>query len=234
LHQTNIAIIGFEEGIAGQIDSWMNSIGYDVKLFIHPFDKAPEIQKIKRNVKLFDYPENNEFKGKPLILKKEWHDVLNADSINYCIVALSDPEERKKQIKYATENDIDLINAVHPSVVINSEVTLGVNVIIMSGAIIGYRSEVENGVFINTGVQIDHHCKLDKYSTLNPGCVLAGNVFVGEKAVIHTNATVINKMRIGKSSIVGAGCVVIKDVKVNDIVAGVPGRSIKRSREPLA
>ena len=55
-----------------------------------------------------------------------------------------------------------------------------------------------------------------------------------EKAVIHTNATIINKMTIGKSSIVGAGCVVIKDVKVNDIVAGVPGRSIKRSRGPLA
>ena len=234
MHQKNIAVIGWEEGIAGQIDSWINSIGYDVKLFIHPFEKLPEIQRIKRHVKLFDYPDNNGFKGKPLIQQKEWREALSANSINYCIVALSHPEERKKQIEYAIKHNINMINAIHPSVVINSDVVLGVNVIIMSGAIIGYRSEVENGVFINTGVQIDHHCKLDKYSTLNPGCVLAGNVFVGEKAVIHTNATVINKIRIGKSSMVGAGCVVIKDVKVNDIVAGVPGRSIKRSGGPLA
>ena len=53
MHQKNIAVIGWEEGIAGQIDSWINSIGYDVKLFIHPFEKLPEIQRIKSKMRHF-------------------------------------------------------------------------------------------------------------------------------------------------------------------------------------
>ena len=48
---------------------------------------------------------------------------------------------------------------------------------------------------------------------------------VSDYSYIGANST-INKVKIGKGAIVGAGSVVVKDGS-NDVVAGVPAKSIK-------
>ena len=40
MNQKNLAIIGYEEGLAGLIHSFIENVSdYKVKLFIHPFDE---------------------------------------------------------------------------------------------------------------------------------------------------------------------------------------------------
>ncbi len=221
----SIAIIGWEEGTAGQVDSWLGSIGYSVDLFIHPSDDPPQVQKIIRAVKYFDYPEENSFKNKPLVSKKDWADLVTDNFIG-CLVTLSAPYKREEQIDYAKSNNINLINAIHPSAIINSETTLGTNIIMQAGTIVGYRSEINDGVFLNTGSQIDHHNFIDKFVTINPGVITAGNVRIGKYSIVHTGATVINKITIGDNALIAAGAVVIKDVQTNTKVAGVPASLI--------
>ena len=221
-----IAIIGWEEGIAGQIDSWIENLGFQVDCFIYPDDDFPENVKIPENVNLFDYPEKDSFKNRPLFVCENWDKIINRRGNDNCIIAISENILREKQIKYAISNNIKLINAIHPSTIFLPEVNVGKNVIIHAGSIVGYRSVIEDGVILNTGTQIDHHCRISSCATLNPGSILAGNVLVKKRATIHTGAVVKNRIKIGKESVVGAGAVVIQDVEDKSTVVGVPAKMI--------
>ena len=80
---------------------------------------------------------------------------------------------------------------------------------------------------LNTGVQLDHHVVVGDGVTIDPGCVVAGNVLIQEFASLHLQTSVINKIIIGKDSITGAGSVVIRDVEPNSTIVGNPARRIK-------
>ena len=43
----NCAIVGWEEGLAGQVSQWIN---YNIKFYIHPFKKPKiDLKKIRAN-----------------------------------------------------------------------------------------------------------------------------------------------------------------------------------------
>ena len=56
---------------------------------------------------------------------------------------------------------------------------------------------------------------------------ILGNVKIGDFSYVGANVTIRQRVKVGKNVTIGAGAVVVKDVKNNDIVAGVPARSIK-------
>jgi serine O-acetyltransferase len=225
-----IAIVGWHEGTAGVTDSWLNSIGVEVSCFIsitndHNFvDKS--IHKKFGNPK-FSYPQNNTFKNRPLVFDPHWYTNHDKYQVQYFLISEADPPTRSSQIELALKSGVKLYSAIHPSAQILDEVNYGVNCIFQAGSIIGYKSVIGNGVFINTGSIIDHHVVLEDYVTINPGCVLAGNIRVKSRAVLHSGVVVKNKIIIGHDSIIGAGSVVIKDVEKHSKVVGVPGRKIE-------
>ena len=67
-------------------------------------------------------------------------------------------------------------------------------------------------VFINTGAIIEHDCKIGDHSQVGPGAMLSGGVqikgcFIGIGSKINQNITV------GENSVIGSGSVVVKNVK---------------------
>jgi sugar O-acyltransferase (sialic acid O-acetyltransferase NeuD family) len=223
----SVAFIGWHEGSAGQIHSWFEDAGLGkVKYFIHPEKKLPEIKRVKRCVSKFDYPENGLFKGIPLICDFNWPKFLKYKGIKKVLVTIPDPESRFKEIQKAKLNDIELINAVHPTATLLPESKMAVNIILHAKSIIGYRAELDEGVIVNIGSQIDHHCKIMESVTIDPGVTIAGNVCVGRLCKIHTGVVIINRIEIGEGSILGAGTVVIQDVLSYSKIVGVPGKNI--------
>lgn len=71
----------------------------------------------------------------------------------------------------------------------------------------------------------DGHSVLDAATgvRLNP----AADVVVGDHAWIGLGAQILKGVEVGAHSIVAAGCVVVKDVPPNSIVAGVPAHVIR-------
>ena len=86
---------------------------------------------------------------------------------------------------------------------------------------------LSDGVKVHIGAHIHHDCKIGKFVTVAPKAVLLGNVKVGDYSYIGANSTIKQRVKIGKGAIIGAGSVVIRNVKNNDVVAGVPAKSIK-------
>ncbi|OUT59016.1 MAG: hypothetical protein CBB75_12350 [bacterium TMED15] len=226
----SVAIVGWHDGGAGQIHSWIETGGvYSVSCFVNPKDGDLNIDpsKIDRDAKRFFYPEFNSFKGLPLISSSDWCSVIKKLNITKVIVTTDNLQEKYEQIKDAKRNDLELINVVHNSALVMDSAFLGENIIIYPNAYIGYYSELYTGVSINTGAQIDHHNVIKECSTIDPGVIFAGNVTVGAQTHVHTGTVVKNRIRIGSRSILGAGSVIIEDVPDKVTVVGVPGRIVK-------
>ena len=229
VQDNSVAIVGWEEGQAGRIHSWLEESGkYHIACFVNYNNEPLNIDsaKIYREASQFSYPTNHSFKDKPLINSSNWASSLKDYGINKALITVDNSHIRNEQIQYAIENNIELINAIHPTVIITKDAIINENVIIHAGSLIGYRSEIFSGSIISYGSIINHHCVLQTCSTIDAGVILAGNVSVGRFATIHTGTVIINRIQIGDETIVGAGSVIIKDVPPNVTVAGSPGKII--------
>ena len=230
VQDNSVAIVGWEEGTAGQIHSWLETTGeYHIACFINPSDQPIYVDSsnIERDATKFDYPTNVSFKDKPLINSANWLQALKHLDIKYVLVTTPDPKQRFNQINQVREDKLKLINAIHPTALIMEDAIVGENVIMHARVFVGYRAEVFSGTIIDTGAQVDHHNVIKECVTINPGVVTAGNVTIGRFTKVHTGTIIINRKRIGENSILGAGTVIIDDVPDNVMVAGVPGRIIK-------
>lgn len=224
-----VAFIGWHEGSAGIIHSWFEkSCDLRIACFIHPHDSPPEITKIPRAAGQFSYPEDSKFKGLPFICASKWPEAIEKLGIKKVLVTTPDSQERALHIKQAISANLELVNAIHPTCLIMEDAILHKNIIMHARSFVGYRAELSDGVILNTGAQIDHHCVLKSCVTIDPGVVMAGNVLIEEQSTIHTAAVIKNKIKIGRNSIVGAGTVVIRDVEENQKMVGNPARSIAK------
>jgi len=227
----SIAIVGWEEGHAGQVESWYEASGLGhVACFVHPEDVAPAVDRAAakhgRAVRLFDVPTATSFKGRHLLSAANWPAALRKMGITRALVLLSDARRRQNEIERARCADLSLVSAFHPSALMMPDAVIGQNVVLHARSYVGYRAEIHDGVIVNVGAQIDHHSALHDCATVDPGAIVAGNVSIGTRAHIHAGAVIINRIRIGEDAIVGAGTIVIRDVEPGAKVVGNPAHRI--------
>jgi len=228
VNSQSVAIVGWEEGGAGQISSWLESSSdYNIACFVNPVSEIKYVNVAKENAKkdsrFFEYPLEKTFKNKPLITSENWIDVLKDIGINKVLVTVSDNIERMNLIAEAQNSGLELINAIHPTAIIMDDAVLHDNIMLHARVFIGYRSEIHSGSLINNNSFLDHHNVLYSSAQLAPGVVTAGNVTIGKCAYVWTGAVIINAICIGEQSIIGAGTVVLKDVPSFKTMVGVPG-----------
>ena len=225
----SVGVIGWYEGLAGLIDSWLPETGYEVKYFFTVNNEHEQVDTsahIRYGNKQFSYPSDGKYKNRPLIEDAYWYTNASAYDVDGFIVALDDNAERVHNISEAAKRGVPLFNAIHPTAILMKDSVIGKNCVIHAKALIGYKVILGNGVIINTGSQLDHHVVAEDGVRIDPGCVLASNVLIKKCATLHTSTTVINKIVIGENSVTGAGSVIIRDVPANTRVAGVPARQI--------
>ena len=118
--------------------------------------------------------------------------------------------------------------ARHISAIIEKQVPIGEGTVIFHGTIIQAGSKVGRQVILNTGVSVDHDCIIGDFVHIAPHATLCGNVTLDEGAMVGAGAVVLPGLHIGEWSVIGAGTVVTKDVPPNSVIAGNPGRILKK------
>jgi len=227
-----VAIVGFFDGSAGQVETWFEEVtGYEIACFVFGHDSFEEVnveeENSKRVCKITEFPQNKLFKNKLFICSSNWVEEIRKIGVYKALCLEPSNKKRQEHINLLRNEGIELVSAIHPSAIILPQAKIHNGVWINAGAIIGYKTEIESGTIVNTGAQIDHHNIVEECCQIDPSAVTAGNVVLRNCCHIHTGATVINRRIIGENSIVGAGSVVIRDVEPNCTVIGVPARVLK-------
>jgi len=127
---------------------------------------------------------------------------------------------------------------------IGDDTKIGAFVEIQKNVTVGKRCKISSHTFICEGVQIEDEVFVghgvvfinDSYprATTGSGALQTEAdwkvepTVVKKGASIGSGATVLSKVTIGENAIVGAGAVVTKDVPPGTIVAGNPGRVLRK------
>lgn len=152
---------------------------------------------------------------------------LLAASIRKGIVAIGSNKARRNVSAWLTDNGFELVCAVHPSAQLARGVTVGDGTVLMAGVVVNSDCSIGRNVIINTRASIDHDCTIGDNVHLAPGSVLCGSVTVGEGSFICAGATIIPNLTIGKNVTIGSGSTVIRDVSDDLTLVGSPAKVIK-------
>lgn len=157
---------------------------------------------------------------------------LRERGISAAVVAIGDNGIRRAMADSLEENGFELVNAIHPSAQLATNVTVGKGVVIAAGALVCAHCQIGDYAILNTGCIVDHESMIGMATHVCPGVRLAGHVTVESGAFLGIGATVVQNIRIGFEAIVGAGSVVVNNVDPMTTVVGVPARVTKASPSP--
>jgi UDP-N-acetylbacillosamine N-acetyltransferase len=144
------------------------------------------------------------------------------------IVAIGSNIQRRKLGDKIQQASLQLINAIHPTVHIDSDVVIGTGNCFCQGVIIVTGTRIGNCVNIHTGTTIDHDNIIEDGANLGPGVHTSGRVTICRDAFLGAGTLVIPDGYVGEGAITGAGTVVIHPIASFTKVVGVPARVIEK------
>jgi UDP-3-O-[3-hydroxymyristoyl] glucosamine N-acyltransferase len=118
------------------------------------------------------------------------------------------------------------ISLIHISVDIRDNVTLGEGVLIGPGAIvstdcsIGDHTQICSYTVIGHDVKIGDNCRIGDFVFIGGFAEISNNVFLAVRS------TVLAKVKIGKNTNVGASSLVIRNIKEDSNVFGIPATKL--------
>ncbi|MFN8673267.1 MAG: UDP-3-O-(3-hydroxymyristoyl)glucosamine N-acyltransferase [Candidatus Sericytochromatia bacterium] len=128
---------------------------------------------------------------------------------------------------YERDENNKIIKIIHiGGILIGNNVEIGSNTCIDRGTL--------GNTIIKDNVKIDNLCHIAHNVIINEGAfiialsMLAGSVVIEKNAWVAPGSMIRESLKIGENSKVGMGAVVVKNVENNDIVAGVPAKSLKK------
>lgn len=86
---------------------------------------------------------------------------------------------------------------------------------------------IGNGTKIDALVHISHNVVVGKNCEITAGAVIGGSTEIGDSTWVGLNATLKDQIKVGNNVIIASGASVIHNIPDQDIVAGVPAKSIK-------
>ncbi|VFJ13147.1 UDP-3-O-(3-hydroxymyristoyl)glucosamine N-acyltransferase [Candidatus Nitrosocosmicus franklandus] len=110
-------------------------------------------------------------------------------------------------------------------VIIENDVEIYANCSIARGSLSD--TVIGQGTKIDALCHVAHNVSIGKNTELTAGTIIGGSTTIGNNCWFGLNSTVKNKLKIGNKVIVGSGSSVINNIDDEDIVAGVPAKSIK-------
>lgn len=145
------------------------------------------------------------------------------------VSALGDPSAKESYVNMITQKGGVFTNLIHPTVILNENVSLGTGVIIQPFCLISNDVRIEDHVTLQAYCTLGHDVHCQAYCHLSAYTFLGGGVKMGRGTFTGTRATILPKMSAGDRSRVGANSLVVRDVPPGANVFGSPAASISQA-----
>jgi sugar O-acyltransferase (sialic acid O-acetyltransferase NeuD family) len=165
------------------------------------------------------------FDGYPQIISSVEDYVIQENDVFTC--ALGSIQWKKHYVELILCKGGEFINLIHPTSIFNSNVTLGNGLIVFMYSNISNDCIIGDFVTIQGFAGIGHDSRIGKWSHLNAYSFMGGFAVLEEDVCLNTRATVLPNITVRKGATVGAMSLVIKNVKENTTVFGVPAMRLK-------
>lgn len=149
------------------------------------------------------------------------------------VLAIGDNFRRMNTYKYLINKykKINLINVIHPSVLIGQNVRLGEGNIICTNTNINLNTQIGNLCIFNSKNSIDHDNSIANFISTGPGVTTGGHVIIKDSVFLGINASVKHNTTLEKNSILAGGSFLRKNAKKNSVYSGVPSKLIKKRKQ---
>jgi len=148
-------------------------------------------------------------------------DLNNATEELYAVVAIGNPEHIKDAAERIHNPLIKFANLIHPTVELNSK-DIGHGNIISFGGFIACNVKLGNFNFFNTMCAVGHDTSIGSFNVFNPRTQISGNVSIGDVNFWGMNSSIMQGKKVGNNNKIGASSFVIRSVKDNASLFGIP------------
>jgi sugar O-acyltransferase (sialic acid O-acetyltransferase NeuD family) len=124
-----------------------------------------------------------------------------------------------------------LVSIVSPHAHVPSNVKMGWNCFIMPPAVVHPCVTLGNDVFVWSGSMVGHHSVIGDHCWLTSSCNISGNVSMGDFTFAAVNATVGHSVKIGAKCFLGANTLVTKDLADGGVVIQESSKPIRLNSE---
>lgn len=157
-----------------------------------------------------------------LIVKKE----------NFCyFIAIGDNKKRTFWYKELLKRNLEIINVIDRTSILSPNITYGRGLFVGKLAVINSDVRIGENVIINTKALLEHGVRVGHNSNISTNTVINGDVQIGENCFIGSSSVINGQLNVDNNAIVGSGTVVIRSIEKNMVVAGVPGKIIRRNTD---
>ncbi|KRB55966.1 sialic acid O-acetyltransferase [Flavobacterium sp. Root186] len=164
------------------------------------------------------------FENYPSIISSVENYEIQDNDVFVC--ALGSVQWKKHYVQIILSKGGQFINLIHPTVVFTSNVKLGNGIIVFMYSNISNDCILDDFVTIQGFVAIGHDSKIGKWCHINAYSFTGGYAILEEEVCLNTRSTVLPNIIVRKGATVGAASLVIKNVKENTTVFGVPAKKM--------
>ena len=168
-------------------------------------------------------PKGNEFSSVPLISFEEIEKIYPSEECEM-FVAIGYRKMnamRKEFCEQARSKGYKLLSYVSSKTTYwNKANKIGGNVFIFEDNTIQPFVEIGEGTILWSGNHIGHHSQLGRYCFITSHVVISGHCQIGDYSFLGVNSTVIDGVNIESKNLIGAGALITKNTRINEVYIG--------------
>lgn len=142
------------------------------------------------------------------------------------VCAIGDPATRLRVCRELQSRGAEFINLIHPSALVGPRCQMGNGTILCPFSVLTVDVTLGDFVILNVRAGIGHDVIAGDGCTLNAYCDVTGASKLGEGVFLGSHAVVMPRVHVDQYARIGAGSVVVRRVRENSSVFGVPAKRV--------
>jgi sugar O-acyltransferase (sialic acid O-acetyltransferase NeuD family) len=130
----------------------------------------------------------------------------------------------RKSVFETYAGSIPFATLIHKNAFVDPSVRIGQGCFILPGCTLDAHTELGENVLLNTAAVVAHDSIIGSHSFIAPSVAIAGKTHIGECCILGINCTVIDNLRIHPFIRIGAGAVVLSNLEISGMYAGIPAQ----------